>query len=340
MFISLRDTILLISKLTFPRIINGLKVLFSYFFSRVVKNPMMAGLPISIAIEPTTSCNLRCPECPSGLRSFTRPTGMLNATLYEKIIKEASLYTSYLTLYFQGEPFLHKDINQLIKYASDQKMYTATSTNAHYIDDQMAKDIVSSGLNRLIISIDGTDQTTYEVYRKGGDLEKVFKASRLINKWKKKLKANHLSVIWQFLVVRQNEHQVDEVRALAQSYGVDKVAIKTAQVYDFEKGNDLIPTNPKYSRYRKGADGSYRLNNQLLDHCWKMWSSAVITWDGRMVPCCFDKDAAHVMGNLSSASMYEVWYGSNYQMFRKLILKSRKEVDICKNCTEGAKIWA
>jgi radical SAM protein with 4Fe4S-binding SPASM domain len=71
-----------------------------------------------------------------------------------------------------------------------------------------------------------------------------------------------------------------------------------------------------------------------------MWSSGVITWDGLVVPCCFDKDATHQMGNLAENSFHDVWKGPAYNGFRQAILKSRSEIDICKNCTEGTKVWA
>ena len=84
--------------------------------------------------------------------------------------------------------------------------------------------------------------------------------------------------------------------------GVDEVKLKTAQVYEYENGNPLIPTIEKYSRYAKQRDGSYVVKNELLDHCWKLWHSCVITWDGIIVPCCFDKDAQHRLGDLKKAS--------------------------------------
>jgi len=127
---------------------------------------------------------------------------------------------------------------------------------------------------------------------------------------------------------------------LAKECGVNEVAFKTAQVYDYENGNPLIPVNEKYSRYRKNDDGTWSVRNQLMDHCWKMWHSCVITWDGKVVPCCFDKDASHVMGDLKEKSFYDVWNGEAYREFRKSILRSRSEIEICKNCTEGTKVWA
>ena len=300
----------------------------------------MPASPISISIEPTTSCNLRCPECPSGLRSFIRPTGMLTQDLYQRAIDELSPTLTYLIFYFQGEPYLNPGLLDMISYASKKKIYTATSTNAHYLSDEAAKKTVASGLDRLIISIDGTDQKSYESYRVGGSLQKVIEGTRNVIKWKRAMKSSTPHVIFQFLVVKPNESQIGDVYKLANELGVDEVALKTAQIYDYQNGSDLIPTIEKYSRYKRKADGTYQVKNRLLNHCWKMWHSCVITWDGKVVPCCFDKDAHFVLGDLKEHTFKNIWKDREYQTFRKSLLRSRSEIEICKNCTEGTKVWA
>ncbi|MEM6358708.1 MAG: radical SAM protein [Bacteroidota bacterium] len=328
------------SKATAKRSMNAAKVVSSYLQSRVTKKPLMKGLPISLSIEPTTSCNLRCPECPSGLRSFTRPTGMLEDALFKQVIDELHDTLIYLLFYFQGEPYLHPQFLELVEYASSRKIYTATSTNAHYLTDENARKTVESGLDRLIVSIDGTSQETYQLYRVGGKLDKVIEGTKNVVAWKKRLRSKTPHIVFQFLVVRPNEHQIHEVHQIAKDLGVDEVGIKTAQIYDFENGNDLIPTLDKYSRYKKHQSGKYSIKSKLLDHCWKMWHSSVITWDGRVIPCCFDKDAHHTLGNLGKSSFKSLWYGESYRSFRTSLLRSRSEIEMCKNCTEGTTVWA
>lgn len=333
------DSLNFLSKLTFGRIWNASKVLTSFYISSITKKPIQWGLPVSITIEPTTSCNLRCPECPSGKREFTRPTGMLQNDFFEKTINELHNKVSYLIFYFQGEPFLNPGFLTMVNYASKKKIYTATSTNAHYLNDANARKTVESGLDRLIISIDGTTQETYQQYRIGGDLKKVIEGAENVIKWKKELKSSTPHVIFQFLVVKPNEHQIEEVKQIAKRVGVDEVRFKTAQVYDFENGNPLIPSIEKYSRY-KLTDGKYKIKNNLADHCWRLWHSSVITWDGLVVPCCFDKDAKHQMGDLKNLSFDSVWKGDSYNSFRAAVLRSRSEIDICSNCTEGTKVFS
>jgi len=327
-------------KVTLRRAWNALKVLFSFYYSKWTGKPTQWGVPISISFEPTTSCNLRCPECPSGLRQFTRPTGMMSNSFFRDTVEQLKDDLLYLIFYFQGEPYLNPDFLDMVKYASQRGIYTATSTNAHYLKDENAKRTVESGLDRMIISIDGTTQETYANYRVGGNLEKVIEGAKNVVKWKKELGSKTPHLIFQFLVVKPNEHQLEDVKKLGAEIGVDEVRFKTAQVYDYQNDpNQLIPENEKYSRYKKTDNGHTTIKNPLLDHCWKLWHSCVLTWDGLVVPCCFDKDATHQLGDLKKNAFSEIWQGKKYEEFRKTILKGRSEIDICTNCTEGAKVW-
>ena len=337
---NLSDSFNLLKKLSWAKIQNAKRILQSYQKSKRTGIPAIKGLPIALAFEPTTSCNLRCPECPSGLRSFTRPTGMLQEDLFKNVIDELHQTLLYLTFYFQGEPYLHPKFLEMVSYASQKGIYTATSTNAHYLNEKNARKTIESGLDRLIISIDGTTQETYESYRIGGKLEKVLEGTRQMVALKKELKSKTPHLIFQFLVVKPNQHQIAEVQQLAKQMGVQEVRLKTAQIYDYENGSDLLPTIDKYARYHLGKNGRYEIKNQLLSHCWKMWHSCVITWDGLVVPCCFDKDAHHVLGNASQTTFTELWNGEAYKEFRGILLKSRGEIEMCKNCTEGTKVWA
>src|SRR5687767_823113 len=266
---NLHDSVNFLSKLTIRRAWNATKVLSSFYVSRMLNKPVQWGLPISISFEPTTSCNLRCPECPSGLREFTRPTGMLKKDFFSKTIDDIHKDILYLIFYFQGEPFLNREFLDMVKYAADKKIYTATSTNAHYLTDEVAKKTVESGLDRLIISIDGTTQDVYKQYRVGGNLDKVIEGAKNIVKWKKELKSKTPFVFFQFLVVKPNEHQIEDITRLAAEIGVDEVRFKTAQVYDFENDpNKLIPATQKFSRYKKNDAGRYQVKNSLQNHCW------------------------------------------------------------------------
>lgn len=324
---------------TTKRIWNLFLLKASYHISAILRRPIHWGKPMAISIEPTTACNLNCPQCPSGLRQFTRPTGNLNTTVNTRILDEVGSQLQYLNYYFQGEPFIHPQFLDLVKEARSRNIYVVTSTNAHFISPEKAKQIVASDLSEIIISIDGMKQESYEKYRVKGQLEKVIEGTKNLIAAKKELKRTNPHVVFQFLVVKYNENEIDKLHQLAKELGVDEVRLKTVQVYDFKTGNDLLPTNEKYSRYKQLKSGEYVLKNQFKNKCWRMWSSCVFTWDGSVVPCCFDKDAQHKMGTVTQTSFDQIWREGIYQSFRQDILKTREEIEICKNCSEGSKVW-
>lgn len=265
---------------------------------------------------------------------------MLQKPLFEKTILQLRKHLHSLTFYFQGEPYLNPAFLDMVAFASAQNIYTITSTNAHYLNAEYAEKTVLSRLDKLIISVDGITQEVYQQYRIGGKLDKVIEGTRAILAQKKALKSKTPHVVWQFVVFRSNEHQVEAVKQLGKELGVDEIKIKTAQIYDFEQGHDLIPEREEYSRYRKNSSGAFEIRNKLLNQCWRMWQGCVITWDGKVVPCCFDKDAKYKLGNLESESFESIWYSEAYTRFRSSVLTSRGKIDICTNCTEGTKVWS
>jgi MoaA/NifB/PqqE/SkfB family radical SAM enzyme len=132
---------------------------------------------------------------------------MLEPSFFRRTIDEIHRDLIYLIFYFQGEPYLNPAFLDMVSYASAKGIYTATSTNAHYLTAENARRTVESGLDRLIISIDGTTQEVYQQYRVGGKLEKVIAGAREIVKWKREMKSKTPFIIFQFLVVRPNEHR-------------------------------------------------------------------------------------------------------------------------------------
>lgn len=339
MKLSPSDLFNFISKLTFRRVWNAIKVIASFYSTKWTGKPIQWGLPFTISFEPTTACNLRCPECPSGLRAFSRSTGNLKADFFRHTIDTIYKELIYLIFYFQGEPYINPKFLDMVQYAHQRGIYTITSTNGHFLNDENARKTIEAGLDRLIISVDGTTQETYENYRIGGKLDVVLQGARNVVRWKRQLKSSTPHIIFQFLVVRPNEHQIDEIHALAKEIGIDEVKLKSAQLYDYKYGNPLLPLQEKYARYRQEEDGTYSVKNELLNHCWKLWHSCVVTWDGVVVPCCFDKDAQFQLGDLKKNELRNVWYNEKYSHFRQQILKGRDQIEICKNCTEGCKVW-
>jgi radical SAM protein with 4Fe4S-binding SPASM domain len=334
MFPYLSDASQFLRIFSFRKVANILLVRFSYNLSLLRKKPVVWGKPYSISVEPVDFCNLACPECPAGLRQLTRPKQSLDASLFDKILNEAAPNLACLMLYFQGEPYLHRNIFNLMRMSVQRGVYTTISTNAQLINDSYAEQTVRSGLHRIIISMDGITQETYEAYRRKGQLDKVLESIANLRRWRKQLKSATPFIIVQFIVFRSNQHQLNDVRAFAMTAGADMVEIKTAQLYDFENGNPLMTDIDRYSRYRKTRDGRYEIKSKLPNRCFRLWNGAVITAAGNVVPCCFDKDATVTMGNIGSQSLLHIWKNEQYMRFRQDVLHNRKKYDMCRNCTE------
>jgi radical SAM protein with 4Fe4S-binding SPASM domain len=312
-----------------------LRLYSGYLISMLTGKAFQWGMPAFISIEPTVRCNLKCPACHTGMNSLTRSDKDLDLDIFRSAIGQLSKYTCSLLLYFQGEPFLHPGIFEMIRYAKGKKIFIATSTNGHFLGEENARKIVESGIDLITISVDGTTQDIYEQYRREGNLEKVKNGIKTLTGIRKQARKTSPFIEIQFLVLKHNEHQMEEMTRLARELGADRVKFKSAQFYDFEKGHPMIPSKDQYSRYRKTTAGTWTIKNRFPNHCWRLWSSAVITADGNVVPCCFDKEALYKMGNLKESSFVKIWKSEAYQLFRSRILQNRKKIPICTNCSEG-----
>jgi radical SAM protein with 4Fe4S-binding SPASM domain len=301
------------------------------------KKPVVWGMPISYSIEPTNHCNLKCPECPSGLGTLTRPLGLLQIEDFKKWIDEIKDTGFYVQLFFQGEPYINKQLPQMIKYAQEQKVYISISTNGHFINEENVNSVLANAPDKLIFSVDGLDEESYQNYRVGGTFEQADNGLRTLIRRKNELQLKKPFIEFQFIVMKQNEHQLDDVIAYGKDVGVDKVVFKTMQISSYENALKFLPSNKKYRRYIV-ENGSFRIKKKIKNHCFALWRTSVITWDGKVVPCCFDKDANFEMGIANGRSFNDVWNSKDYYEFRKNVLSDRKSVDMCTNCTEGLKV--
>ena len=312
---------------------NIIYVYISYWISSIFKKVIIWAYPFSLTTETTNQCNLLCLECPTGNNSTSVPKGIMNFSTYKKVIDETKNYLIYQMLYLQGEPFLNADLFKMIKYSDDNKIYTSLSTNGHFLSPQDIQKIIQSELKRIIISLDGATQESYEKYRVGGDLQKVISGIDDLIKTKKQLKSIYPKVIIQFLVFSHNEHEISEIKKLCKKLNVDKLEIKTAQILN-PNNYKLIPDTNKFSRYLK-QNNSYRIKNKLKNRCFRIWSTLVIRWNGATVPCCFDKNNHNEIGNIVNQNTLLLWKSNKFNKFRNTILINRKNVDMCCNCTEG-----
>lgn len=312
------------------KLFNAFAAVYSFMAGTILRKTAVHGMPVAAGIELTNCCNLSCPQCNSGSGLMTRSRGYMSVDLFEKTIKELGPYLYNINLYFQGESMMHPEFFTILEKCS--KIHTTLSTNGHFLSMENAEKIVRSGLSKLIISLDGMDEKAYSSYRLKGDFETVLDGIKNISEARKR-NASCLKVVIQFLVNRNNEHQITAVRRFAAEMDVS-LHLKSMQIINRDSYESWLPSKSRYSRYRK-ADGEYEIKSNLPDRCARLWFNPVITWNGLVLPCCFDKDADHVMGSMNENSFRDIWNGERYRLFRKNVITGRRTIDICRNCTSG-----
>ena len=319
--------------LTKSRALNALKCYWNYALSRM-GSVRISHMPLFVSVEPAAVCQLRCPECPVGLRSLQHSAvshqTLMSLEVWERVLSEIRETAWVVQFYFQGEPLLNKDLPRMIKEAQEAGLYTIVSTNAQAMTQELAEALVDAGLDRIIVSMDGLTEESYESYRIGGSLEKCKEALRyLVESRKSKDKRQNMIIELQCLRLKTNEHEWAEMKRQYKALGADRLTLKTAQLYDYADGHELMPSDPKYSRYIKGNDGKYH-RRKLSKGCFRVWSGCVITTAGEVLPCCYDKAHSFSYGNIMKAPLKELFHNEKAQAFRKAAMK--EQPTICKEC--------
>ena len=318
--------------LTRSRVSNALKCYGNYALS-YLGLVRISHAPTFISVEPASVCQLRCPECPVGQRNTGIPgyrdaERFLSREVWERVLKEAAPCAHTIQFYFQGEPILNKDLSQMIREAHEAGLYTLVSTNAQALTPEIAQALVDAGLSRIIVSMDGLTETSYNAYRVGGSLEKAKAALRYLREAKERLQGRTIIEL-QVLRLRTNEHEWAEFKKQYKALGADRLVFKTAQLYDYQNGNPLMPSHSRYSRYIQGSDGLYH-RKRLHKTCLRAWSGVVITTTGEVLPCCYDKSHAYAYGNIKECSLREIFCNEKSFAFRKAVLQEQPQ--ICKEC--------
>ena len=278
------------------------------------------GYPFEWEVDTTNICQLKCPLCHTGLGTVDRQKGVMHFDLYKKTVDEIKDYCIWLSLYSWGEPFLNKRIHEYVEYAHRANIATIMSTNLNKpLTPEMAEALVRSGLDSLIISLDGTTQEVYEVYRVGGRLDRVLDNIRLLAETRRRLGSTTPFLEWQFIVMRQNEHQMEDARRMAAELGVDDIVFKQV---DFPHGEDdpklaerWMPVDTEEFRTDNPFDKPYAEGG---DRCWRLWRSGVVNWDGGYAPCCYLTDAADDFGSVKTHTIKEIWNNQHYTTARSL----------------------
>ena len=324
--------------LTKSRALNALRCYCNYALS-LLGLVRITHKPTFISVESAAVCQLRCPECPVGMRGKDgmlqdgapgyRGDRFMRMDVFRKVLNEAAPYAHTMQFYFQGEPLLNKELPAMIAEAHNAGLYTIVSTNAQAMTPKMAEELSAAGLNRIIISMDGLTEETYSAYRVGGSVEKCKEAIAWLRK-AKRVTGYGLPVIeLQCLRLKSNEQEWASLRRMYKELGADCLTFKTAQLHDYSDGHPVMPTNRRYSRYEQTDNGHYR-RKQLRPKCLRVWSGVVVTTNGEVLPCCYDKAHAYAYGNIMDTPLAELFANAKALAFRRAALK--EQPDICKEC--------
>lgn len=297
--------------------------------------------PTTLTIEPTNACNLHCPTCPTGAGKLNRPVRMMSLQEFAGIVDQVKGYVKNMTLMNYGEPFLNKDVLDMIKYATSAGIKVLTSTNGNFFrTKQGCVELVQSGIHYLVIALDGGDQETLSRFRKGGsNFNEIVNGIKMVCEAKRDLSSATPIVELQFIVMKHNEHQKITMKQLSKELGVDVYGEKTVGINyndpDFQKlAQELLPNDLEQSRYFLQPDGTFALKGAIQNRCSQVHSSAVINSDGTVVPCCYDAYSEYIMGNVFTERFETIWNSPKYNAFRKQIRKDRASISICNICPE------
>ncbi|MCP3875282.1 MAG: radical SAM protein [Desulfobacteraceae bacterium] len=315
------------------RIINEILSISSrkFYFQKAL------NYPVTLMVEPTTACQLKCPLCPVGLGKLERDTQFMEMKTFKKVIDDVGDYIYKINFNGAGEPLLNKKIVQMIRYGKQKKLYIDVYSNLQLTNKPFLKDIVNSGLDRILISLDGTSKDVYETYRINGQFERIIENIKFLVQEKKR-SGSKISIDLQFVIMNQNQHQLKDIEKLSKSLGADNLFIKPAFLFleksTSDKVKQFIPENKALSMY-KNESSSITWEGRKKRGCMELWLSSVILCDGSVSPCCFDYNGNVIFGNIHETRFKQIWNGKKYRSFRKQMLLDSDKIKLCTSMEGG-----
>ncbi len=300
---------------------------------RLSGQTILSGKPYFLIVEPTNICQLKCPLCATGRGYITRKKGQMSFLHFKQIIDELSKFTFHVFFYNWGEPLLHPQLPEFIAYAHQKKVATIISSNLslELLEDKIEA-IITSGLDKLVVSMDGVDQESYSRYRRGGKFKLVVENIKKFIRIKKKLKMTTPYIEWQYLLMRHNEMRVNEAEQLAKELGVDALTFgEIILPHGFSDETLIKEWFPTSKVSFKRADKLQGWGKK----CWLLWRMGVINYDGEVSPCCYIYEDKGDFGNIKDDGFIKVWNNSIYQSARKAVTNrnGKKITTVCDYCS-------
>jgi radical SAM protein with 4Fe4S-binding SPASM domain len=265
-----------------------------------------------------------------------KPRGNMSMDTFTSLIDDTADYASIAVLWMWGEPFVNSRVFDMIAYAHSKNIATVASTNGQHVQSREdAERLVKSGLDNLVVALDGATQEVYSTYRVGGDIRKIMRCLELIRQAKDSLGSLSPRVNVRTVVMKHNEHELPDIEQIAVKYGADMVSKKTAFLPDYYKADadhDFAPSDPRYRRFKYQNDQRIR-RSQHHFHCHRPWIRMSVTADGTVLPCEFDFNETAIFGiGGNSTSFADVWQSEAAAAFRKQFLRDRSVYKFCAEC--------
>ncbi len=290
-----------------------------------------ASVPFGLFnIELTNRCPMKCVMCPR-TGHMTREQGFMDINLFKKIIDElAGVNESFhrnkvVWLHHFGESLLHPQFDLFIRYALEKGIYTGLSVNPVMLDEKKSHALLESGLHVLYLSLDGHDDESFFKIR---GVNNIYETSRsnTINFLKlKKEKPCDMRIILSMIDFSLNKESVAAVENEWRSHpGIDEFLLKTYTTWDgnVPEIHALAPDAPV-----NRPQGSKRVT------CSFPWINMTVTWDGDVVPCCYDYNKKFVLGSAVSRTLTEIWNGPPMQNLRNEFMTGVVTNPLCVNCS-------
>lgn len=284
--------------------------------------------PAVFAIESTNRCNLRCVMCPRGEPDvMTRELGTMSDEVFVKVLDDARYFTDPCWFHWFGEPLLHPRLFEQIEMAKSRGVPNlGISTNGTLLDDRRAAAVLESPLDTLKIAIDGTTKEVYERIRLSSqhEFEEVVENARSFLARRRSLSRSKPHTILSIIVMDETRAQLDQFRTFWLGAGADEVLFKPFTTW----GNQFEGLTPLVER--GGVDAQPR-----QQPCYFLWESLVVSWNGLVVPCCYDYDAKEVLGDVTHQTLREIWNGEAYQRLRSNELAGCNDSSLCAGCDQA-----
>ena len=292
-------------------------------------------------------CNLRCPFCQTGKKVGGVNRGLMTRDSFDVIIDKIGVHAKFISMVNWGEPFLNKDLLYFASRCNALGIRTHIDSNlsTKYWSEEEAERIVTSGLNSILGSIDGTTQETYSRYRVGGDLGMALHNLNILRAARERLHLVKPFVGWAFYINKFNEHQINDARAMAKDLGVD-IWFKLLSCddpswhskYHFLPGDPVLAT-PEwvpsiYPDWRAQSIVDTPLHPILPGVCVLPFSFMVINWNGDVYPCDVVYGEQFKLGNLLTQNIDEVWFGQEYVKCRSFLRNygpQQESGSVCQN---------